>query len=86
VSKVTLSPRANARYLILEVEGDASVSVSISKEEGHQIIALEMDSPETSSSPGLALVGWLSRTSWDGASGFAGSEPAKAPGKRRRRR
>jgi len=78
VSKVTLSPKASARYLILEVEGEAGVSVSISKEDGRQIIALEVDSPETSSSLGLALVGWLSRTSWDRTGGFAGDAPAKA--------
>jgi hypothetical protein len=38
----------------LEVEGEASVAVSISKENGYQMIAFEVDSPETSTSLGLA--------------------------------
>lgn len=86
MSKIVLSSKANARHLILEVEGEASVAVSISKENGYQVIALEADSPETSTSLGLALVGWLSRTSWDRTGGFATSEPAKVSQKRRRRR
>lgn len=85
MSKIVLSSKANARYLILEVEGEASVAVSISKENGHQTIVLEADSPETSSSLGLALVSWLSRTSWDRGGGFAGEKPAKVSRKRKRR-
>jgi hypothetical protein len=84
VSKIILSSKANARHLILEIEGEASVSVFISKENGHQTIVLEADSPETSSSLGLALVGWLSRTSWDRTGGFAGEKLAKASRKRRK--
>ena len=86
MSKIVLSSKANARYLILEVEGEASVAVSISKENGYQMIAFEVDSPETSTSLGLALVGWLSRTSWDRAGGFAADGSTKASPKRRRRR
>jgi hypothetical protein len=82
LSRVALQPESNAKYLTIVCEGvTAKVEDAGS---GKTKITLESDSPDTSTALGIAILSWMSRTSWDKLGGFEAPKE-KRPRKRRKR-